>query len=141
MKTDVMNDRISGEKSGFGFANINVNMELIPTLKFLDIDVVYDPDLIDSYLSYIGNCVNRITEAASKLGSLSKRIDIRIEFASKLKDSIGSGVGRLVDADMKEASAQINATQTQQQRSIQALSIANKAPQNLPPQGICRLPT
>ena len=42
-----------------------------------------------------------------------------------------SGVGAMVDADMEEASARLTALQTQQQLGIQALSIANQAPQNV----------
>ena len=37
----------------------------------------------------------------------------------------------MVDADMEEASARLSALQTQQQLGIQALSIANSAPQNV----------
>lgn len=131
VKTDVMSDRKSGEKSAIGFNGINVNIEPIPTLNFTDIDIVHNPDLVDNYLSYIEITSNRITDAASKLGSLIKRIDMQTDFASKLQDSIGSGVGRLVDADMEEASARFNAMQTQQQLAVQALSIANQAPQNV----------
>ncbi|MFN7092142.1 MAG: flagellin, partial [Allorhizobium sp.] len=35
------------------------------------------------------------------------------------------GIGRLVDADMDEASTRLKALQTQEQLAIQALSIAN----------------
>ena len=40
-------------------------------------------------------------------------------------------IGALVDADMEEASARLQALQTQQQLGIQALSIANQQPQNI----------
>jgi len=46
----------------------------------------------------------------------------------KLADSLKVGIGSLVDADMEEASARLQALQTQQQLGIQALSIANQAP-------------
>ncbi len=42
-----------------------------------------------------------------------------------------TGIGSLVDANMEEASARLQALQVQQQLGTQALSIANKAPQNL----------
>ncbi|MBM3606676.1 MAG: flagellin, partial [Alphaproteobacteria bacterium] len=38
------------------------------------------------------------------------------------------GMGALVDADMEESSARLQALQTQQQLGIQSLSIANQAP-------------
>ena len=40
-----------------------------------------------------------------------------------------SGIGALVDANMEEASARLQALQVQQQLGTQSLSIANKAPQ------------
>ena len=48
-----------------------------------------------------------------------------------LADSLTSGIGSLVDADMEEASARLQALQVQQQLGVQALSIANQAPQQL----------
>ena len=43
-----------------------------------------------------------------------------------------TGVGNLVDADMSKDAAAIMALQTRQQMAVQALSIANQAPQSLP---------
>ena len=42
-----------------------------------------------------------------------------------------TGMGSLVDADLEEASARLQALQVQQQLATQALSIANQAPQNV----------
>ena len=49
----------------------------------------------------------------------------------KLTDSMKAGIGSMVDADMEEASARLQARQVQQQLSTQALSIANQQPQSL----------
>jgi flagellin len=46
-------------------------------------------------------------------------------FITALSDSLTTGVGSLVDADMNEASTRLSALQVQQQLGIQALSIAN----------------
>lgn len=62
------------------------------------------------------------------LGSSAKRIADQSNFVGKLADSLTKGIGSLVDADMEEASARLQALQTQQQLGIQALSIANQAP-------------
>ncbi len=70
-------------------------------------------------------------DAASSFGSVQKRIETQGEFVSKLTDSLKMGIGTLVDADMEEASARLQALQVQQQLSTQALSIANQQPQNL----------
>ena len=48
---------------------------------------------------------------------------------SKLQDSITTGIGNLVDADVAKESANLTALQTKQQLGVQALSIANSAPQ------------
>ncbi len=50
---------------------------------------------------------------------------MQMDFAARLSDSMFSGVGRLVDADMNEASTRLKALQTQEQLAIQSLSIAN----------------
>ena len=42
-----------------------------------------------------------------------------------------TGIGALVDADMEEASARLQALQTQQQLGIQSLSIANTNSENI----------
>ncbi len=52
-------------------------------------------------------------------------------FTNDLMDALDTGIGTLVDADMNEASTRLKALQTQQQLSIQALSIANSSGQAL----------
>ena len=42
-----------------------------------------------------------------------------------------SGIGALVDANMEDASARLQALQVQQQLATQSLAIANQAPQAL----------
>lgn len=72
-----------------------------------------------------------MTSAAAALGSISMRIDLQEDFVSKLSNSIDSGIGRLVDADMNEESTRLKALQTQQQLGIQSLSIANTNSENI----------
>lgn len=62
------------------------------------------------------------------LGASAARITDQADFVGKLADSLKVGIGSLVDADMEEASARLQALQTQQQLGIQALSIANQSP-------------
>jgi flagellin len=69
--------------------------------------------------------------AAAEFGSAQSRIDIQNKFVKQLSDSLRAGIGSLVDADMEEASARLQALQVQQQLGIQSLSIANQAPQNV----------
>jgi len=69
--------------------------------------------------------------AAASFGSAQKRIDIQNEFVGQLTDSLRTGIGVMVDTDMEEASARLQALQVQQQLATQALSIANQQPQGL----------
>jgi flagellin len=75
--------------------------------------------------------LDAMTKAASQLGSISTRIQLQEGFVAALSDSIDSGVGRLVDANMEEESSKLTALQTQQQLAIQSLSIANSSAQNV----------
>lgn len=70
-------------------------------------------------------------DASAAFGSKAKQIESQADFVSKLTDSFKAGIGSMVDADMEEASARLQALQVQQQLGIQALSIANQAPQNV----------
>jgi flagellin len=67
----------------------------------------------------------------SNLGSAARKIDSQITFASKLTDTIEGGIGNLVDADLAKESARLQALQVKQQLGVQALSIANQAPQTI----------
>ena len=70
-------------------------------------------------------------DAAAAFGAAQARIDAQNQFLGKQTDAIKTAVGAMVDADMEEASARLQALQVQQQLGIQALSIANQAPQNV----------
>jgi flagellin len=70
-------------------------------------------------------------DAAAAFGSKQGRIDSQISFVSSLGDSLKAGISTLTDANLEEASARLQALQVQQQLGVQALSIANQAPQAL----------
>ena len=86
---------------------------------------------ISSALNLVQTALNSMTSMNSKLGSISSRIDLQTSFASSLSDSIQSGVGKLVDANMEEESSKLSALQTQQQLAVQSLSIANSSTQQI----------
>lgn len=67
----------------------------------------------------------------TKLGLAEKSIENQQEFLTKLADNLDSGVGAMVDANMEEEAARLQALQVQQQLASQSLSIANQAPQNI----------
>lgn len=84
-----------------------------------------------SALSAIEGMLQTSINAAASFGSAQKRIEIQSEFVGQLTDSLKTGIGVLVDTDMEEASARLQALQVQQQLATQALSIANQQPQGL----------
>ena len=86
---------------------------------------------IEEMISVVDHIYSKMTDAASNLGAVNKRIEMQNDFVGNLMDSIDKGVGRLVDADMNEESTRLKALQTQQQLGIQALSIANSSSQNV----------
>jgi flagellin len=86
---------------------------------------------VDDMIRAVDSMLTQMTDAASNLGAVNKRVSMQDDFVSNLMDSITKGVGRLVDADMNEESTRLKALQTQQQLGIQALSIANSSSQNV----------
>lgn len=93
-------------------------------------DVTTD-DGADAALNNIETLINNSIDAAAEFGSAQGRIQIQRDFISNLTDSLKTGIGALVDADMEEASARLQALQVQQQLGIQSLSIANQSPQSI----------
>ena len=80
-------------------------------------------------LTKLDNSINTLNSAMGDLGSQAKQITAHNTFVSKLSDTVESGIGNLVDADLAKESARLQALQVQQQLGVQALSIANQAPQ------------
>lgn len=82
-------------------------------------------------LASIEALIDTAIDASASLGSVEGRISTQSDFISNLSDSLKSGIGSMVDANMEEVSARLQALQTQQQLGVQSLSIANQAPQTL----------
>ena len=82
-------------------------------------------------LTSIEGLLDSAIDAAAGFGSAQKRIDTQGEFVQTMVDSLTTGIGGLTDTDMEAASAKLQALQVQQQLGVQALSIANSAPQSL----------
>jgi len=85
----------------------------------------------DAALVAIEGLIQRSIDAAAEFGSSEQRIETQSDFIGKLTDALKTGIGALVDADMEEASARLQALQVQQQLGTQSLSIANQQPQNI----------
>jgi flagellin len=79
-------------------------------------------------IATIQTSLQNVNSALAKLSSGSKKFSIQLEFTQKLSDTLTTGIGNLVDADMAKESALLTSLQTKQQLGVQALSIANQAP-------------
>jgi len=82
-------------------------------------------------LNTIEDLLDTAINAATAFGSAQTQIEGQGEFVQTLIDSMTSGIGAMVDADIEAASAKLQALQVQQQLGVQALSIANSNPQTL----------
>ena len=98
-----------------GLANLNISTEAGAATALTEIDALLQTAI----------------DATAEFGSKGKRIDNQNEFITVLSDSLKTGVGALTDANLEEASARLQSLQVQQQLGVQALSIANQAPQSL----------
>lgn len=81
-----------------------------------------------------GSFADLQTTVANQLnqsGNDSKFLDATISFNQSKIDSLNSGLGALVDADLSKESANLQALQIRQQLGTQALSLANQSPQSL----------
>lgn len=72
-----------------------------------------------------------INNALNQYGSDSRYIDSQLSYNREKLDSLESGLGSLIDADLAKESARLQALQIRQQLGTQSLSIANQAPQSL----------
>lgn len=82
-------------------------------------------------LGNIDALINTAISATASFATTQVKIDTQQAFVNDLADSMKTGIGALVDTDMEEASARLQALQVQQQLSTQALSIANQQSQSL----------
>lgn len=85
--------------------------------------------LASAALGNISISLAAVSVTLTKLGAGSKSLEAQRIFANKISDTIEIGIGNLVDANMAKESANLQALQVKQQLGVQALSIANRAPQ------------
>ncbi|MEX5579531.1 flagellin [Pseudophaeobacter sp. A-200-2] len=121
----------TGTSSTVSASNItvsSVNFEENLSLGTIDVS---NSTQAEASIAKIETLIQTAINGAAALGASAARIEKQSEFVSKVTDAMKSGIGALVDTDMEAASARLKALQTQQQLGVQALSIANSAPQTL----------
>ncbi|MDC0074430.1 flagellin [Alphaproteobacteria bacterium] len=79
---------------------------------------------IDSAIVLVGNKL-------AALGASAKSLEVQTDFTSETIDNLKIALGSIVDADLAEESAKLQALQIQQALGVQALNIANAGPQSL----------
>ena len=77
-------------------------------------------------LANIENAINSVKGSLAALGTAANQLTVQSDFVKQLTSTLQDGVSTLVDADLAEESATLQALQTKQQLGIQALSIANQ---------------
>jgi flagellin len=82
-------------------------------------------------VSTIQTSLTNVNAALAKLSAGAAKFSIQATFAQKLSDTLTQGIGNLVDANMAQESAMLQSLQVKQQLGVQALSIANQAPQTI----------
>ncbi|WP_332653273.1 flagellin [Brevundimonas sp.] len=80
-------------------------------------------------LTRLDDSITQLNAALGGLGAQAKQIAAHTGFVTRLVDTLESGIGNLVDADLAKESARLQSLQVQQQLGAQSLSIANQAPQ------------
>jgi len=82
-------------------------------------------------ISTIQTSLTNVNAALAKLSAGAAKFSIQASFTQKLADTLTSGLGNLVDANMADESASLQSLQVKQQLGVQALSIANQSPQTI----------
>jgi flagellin len=108
--------------SGTTYSVFNLN---ISALTDSDADLTDLEDMIKG----VDDALAQMTDAATVIGSAKSRIQLQKDFVTTLMQSIDTGIGQLVDADMNEESTRLQALQVRQQLGVQALNIANQSAQ------------
>ncbi|HEX4173088.1 MAG TPA: flagellin [Acetobacteraceae bacterium] len=75
--------------------------------------------------------MNSVGTALNTVGSEVNFVNNQISYNNDKMNALNSGLGSLVDANLAQESAQLQALQIRQQLGTQALSLANQAPQTL----------
>ncbi|MEY4678927.1 MAG: hypothetical protein RLZZ276_576 [Pseudomonadota bacterium] len=82
-------------------------------------------------LSVLAVFKGNLDTGLANLGADLKRLEAQVEFIKQTEETVRIGLGALVDADVAKETAAIQSLQVRQQLGVQAMGIANQAPQTL----------
>jgi flagellin len=124
---------LSGTNAGLLDQQRTVTSGSSYSVSTLDISALTDStaDLTDleDMIKGVDDALAQMTDAATVIGSAKSRIQLQKDFVTTLMQSIDTGIGQLIDADMNEESTRLQALQVRQQLGVQALNIANQSAQ------------
>jgi len=112
---------VSAQSLAFGGANIT----------FAATTTISTTTAATTALAAVNTSIGNVNNALARLGASANALQTQITFTGNLQDTIDTGVGNLVNANLAKESATLTALQTKQQLGIQALSIANSSSQVL----------
>lgn len=116
-----------------GALNVTGNGVTTPTATFASggVNAGTVNNTAETAIETINAAIRTMNANIATLGATDRQVTGLQEFSKSLMDSMKEGLGALVDADLAEESANLQALQTRQQLAIQSLSIANQGPQAL----------
>ena len=131
----------SGAKNIFALANASGSSQVTVAAQDLSLGganvtltattSISTATLASAAISTVETSISNVNNALAKLGTSENALTSQITFVGNLQDTIDTGVGNLVNANLAKESAQLQALQTKQQLGIQALSIANSSSSTL----------
>ncbi|HLI64773.1 MAG TPA: flagellin, partial [Caulobacteraceae bacterium] len=83
--------------------------------------------LATAMVASVNTAITKVNSALGQLGTGATALQNQLTFVQDLQDTLDTGIGNLVNANLGKESAQLTALQTKQQLGIQALSIANQS--------------
>ncbi|SDG92707.1 flagellin [Alloyangia pacifica] len=130
--TGITRDSTGGlDTTAMSFNKVDLS-SIVASLSAIDVsDAALSAGDLQTALADAKTAFDDATDAATSLGIAEKSIENQQEFLNNLTDNIDTGVGAMVDADMEEEAARLQALQVQQQLATQSLSIANSSPQSI----------
>jgi len=114
----------------FSVAGTDLNLSSLAS-GALDGAVISQQASAAAAVGNIDTAIGEVNTALSSFGAGQTRLELQQDFTANLRDTLEVGIGNLVDADLARESAQLQALQVQQQLGLQALGIANQAPQSI----------
>ena len=110
---------------------IRSNSSFAPTSVNLGAQQISSTVAATKAISALFLAMASINSVLGNLGADTRTLNNQDTFISNLVDATREGLGAIVDADMAQESARLQALQVQQQLSVQTLGIANQRPQVL----------